>query len=133
MIFKNCFILSAFAFSSFFTPVAYGQSRAGSGGINLESMQEAACLGSVRRLDVMVTELEDFANELQACNDAGQVYNGVTCVDVAKLEHEWFPSTANPTQLILRDNGTEVTRIGVIRGSAGADATCPVGTVPTGG
>lgn len=105
--------------------LSHAQARTGASGIDNESLRQANCTSTVRRLETLVRELEEFAEELQACNDAGQVYNGTNCVELARIEHEWVPDANNPLQLVFRDNGTEVGRVNVIRGRDGEDASCP--------
>ena len=128
---KKMFLVLSFTALTFFAGDAFAQSVAG-GGMSAEAMRNASCLDQVRRLRTQITALEDFADELRACNDAGQIYNGVTCVGPAKVEYQWLPDETNPTELVLLDNGVEVTRVSVIKGADGAAATCPAGTQPVG-
>ena len=122
-------LLVALAFMGFM-PVADAQTRTGRGGVNNDQLIEANCLASVTRLEATIRELEDFSRELLICNETAQAYDGVNCVDLAAVEHRW-DNPSNPTQLEFLDDGRVVSTIPVIKGRAGADATCGNGTTPT--
>lgn len=81
--------LSALVFCVLGATPGFAQSFAGSSGINTESLRQASCTSDVRRLEVLVSELEDFADWLDTCSESDQVYNGTQCVDLARVAHEW--------------------------------------------
>ena len=100
------------------------QARSGNGGINVSNLVESNCVSDVRRLEVLVEELETFARELEACNDSGQVFDGVNCANIAQLDAVW-DNPAAPSLLRLMDNGNVIQRIPVNRGIDGTPGVCP--------
>ncbi len=111
-----------------FAPVsAFAQAFSGTTGVNTNSLLQANCTSTVRRLEVLVSELEEFAEDLRICNESEQIFNGTACVDPARIGHEWVADGSMPSglALVLRDGATEVDRIEVILGRDGEDAACP--------
>jgi len=106
---------------------SYAQALSGTSGVNSESLRQASCTDTVRRLRVLVDELEEFAEDLRICNESEQIFNGTACVDPARIGHEWVADGSMPSglALVLRDGATEVDRVEVILGRDGEDATCP--------
>ena len=106
---------------------AFAQAFSGTSGVNANSLLQANCTSTVRRLETLVSELEDFAEDLRICNESEQIFNGTACVDPARIGHEWVADGSMPSglALVLRDGATEVDRIEVILGRDGEDAACP--------
>lgn len=100
-------------------------------GLGGDVIKESACVEELTRVQEQLDNLENFAGQLESCNEQGQLFNGSSCVDIAELSHEWIPNANNPLQLVLYSNGVEVKRVDVIKGHDGfsqTSADCPAGT-----
>lgn len=115
------------------TPDAHSQGFTARG-LDSSERAQVTCLAEVERMRGQLSDLQDIKRELIRCNNNGQVYAGEDegCVNLDALTANWSPTSRSPGALSFDDKeGQQMADpITVVRGSDGANSSCPSGFRP---